>query len=244
MRGMTAAELAARIDHTLLKAEATAADVAAVTDEAIEHGFASVCVNGHHLPQVAQALSNTPSPTGRTVKPCAVAGFPLGAGKSMVKTIEATSLAKDGALEIDFVAHLPDLLAEDVDAARRDFAMLVEAVRDVRRSTVVKVIIESAALLAGVSDDRGEARIAAACRAATEAGCDFVKTSTGFHPAGGASVRAVKWMSRHAPALQVKASGGIRTRDDALAMIDAGADRLGCSAGVAIVAGGTGESDY
>lgn len=231
------AQLAARIDHTLLKPEARPADIDRLTAEALEHGFASVCVNPVFAQRAAQALA------GSKVKTCCVAGFPLGAGKPTVKAIEATAACKDGAREIDFVAHLPALLARDEQAAVIAFRELVAAVRGVSREVVVKVIVESAALMAGVSGDEGEARIAVACRAAVASGCDFIKTSTGFHPAGGATVEAVRLMKRHAEAagggLKVKASGGIRTYDDATAMLKAGADRLGCSAGVAIVAGGS-----
>ncbi len=228
---MDATALAATIDHTLLKAEAPAAGIDGVCAEALTHGFASVCVNGVFLPRVVGALR------GAAVKACAVAGFPLGAMKPTVKAIEATSLAKDGAQEIDFVAYLPALIAKNHAAAVEDFLQVTTNVRSVSRDIVVKVIIESAALMAGVDEAEGEARIAVACAAAAESGCDFVKTSTGFHPAGGATVPAVAWMRKHAANLQVKASGGIRTRDDALRMLDAGADRLGCSAGVEIVSG-------
>lgn len=231
---MSTPQLASCIDHTILSAQAAAADVDRVCQEALTHGFASVCVNGVFLPRVVKALA------GSSVKACAVAGFPLGAMKPTVKAIEATSLAKDGAQEIDFVAHLPYLLAKDRAAAVQDFLSVTSNVRSVSRDIVVKVIIESAALMAGVDAAEGEARVATACVAAAEAGCDFVKTSTGFHPAGGASVDAVSWMRKHAPHLKVKASGGIRTRADAMKMLGAGADRLGCSAGVAIVNGGDG----
>lgn len=236
--------IAQRIDHTLLKAEASVAVIDQVVAEALEHGFASVCVNGCYLPRIAKALHGGDSKKGRPVKTCAVAGFPLGAMKSTVKAIESTSLAKGDADEIDFVAHLPYLIAKDLDAARGDFLAVTSAVREVSAKIVVKVIIESAALMAGVDEAEGEARIALACQAAAESGCDFVKTSTGFHPAGGATVAAVKLMRKHAPNLQVKASGGIRNVDDAIAMLDAGADRLGCSAGVAIVTGGQGAAGY
>ena len=223
-------QLASTIDHTLLKPEASEAEVRRIVEEAIEHGFASVCVNGCFTKFVAEMLRET-----RDVKTCSVVGFPLGAMKPRVKGMEAIAAAKDGADEIDFVAHLPHILAKDADAAEAEFVEVVKNARAVNAGIVVKVIIESAALMAGVDASEGEARIAAACEAATRAGCDFVKTSTGFHPAGGASVEAVKLMRKHAPNLKVKASGGIRTRDDALQMLDAGADRLGCSAGVAIV---------
>lgn len=219
------------IDHTILKAEATREDVLRLCAEAAEHGFASVCVNGCFVTDAREALAGT------NVKTCAVAGFPLGAMKPTVKAIEAVSLVKDGADEVDFVAHLPHLLTGDEDAARAEYLELVKAVRSVLPGVVVKVIIESAALMKDVDEAMAEMRVATACLAAMEAGCDFVKTSTGFHPAGGATVEAVTLMKKHAGAMKVKASGGIRTADDAKMMVEAGADRLGCSAGVAIVSG-------
>lgn len=235
---MTAHELAATIDHTILKAEATGADVHKVVAEAIEHRFASVCVNGVFVAAVAKALH------GSGVKTCGVVGFPLGAMKATTKAMEAVSLVKDGAAEIDFVAHLPHLLRSDVDAAKLEFYEIVKAARAANREVVIKVILESAALAAGVSADEFESRIVAAAKAARETGCDFIKTSTGFHPAGGATVEAVTLMVRHAGGLKVKASGGIRTRADADAMLAAGAARLGCSAGVAIIRGASGTGAY
>lgn len=223
--------IASLIDHTILKAEATRDDVLRLCDEALEHGFASVCVNGLFVKDVREKLKGSP------VKTCAVAGFPLGAMKPMVKAIEATSLVKDGADEVDFVAHLPTLLACDAEGARVEYAELVKAARSVLPGVTIKVIIESAALMKDADDALSEKRIVAACDAARAAGVDFVKTSTGFHPAGGASEQAVKLMKKHAGAMKVKASGGIRSVDDAKRMIDAGADRLGCSAGVQIAAG-------
>ncbi|MDX1683400.1 MAG: hypothetical protein R3336_09785, partial [Phycisphaeraceae bacterium] len=118
--------LAGRIDHTLLKPEATAADVRRICGEAIEHGFASVCVNGRFVSEVASALK------GETIDTCAVAGFPLGAGKATIKAIEATAAVKDGANEIDFVASLPTLLAQDLEGARQEFMEIVRAARAVR----------------------------------------------------------------------------------------------------------------
>lgn len=223
--------IAPLIDHTILKAEATQDDVVRLCGEALEHGFASVCVNGCFVKAVREKLA------GSQVKTCAVAGFPLGAMKPMVKAIEATSLVKDGADEVDFVAHLPTLLACDAEGAREEFAELSKAARSVLPGVVIKVIIESAALMKDADAALCEKRIAAACEAARAAGIDFVKTSTGFHGAGGASVQAVTLMKKHAGPMKVKASGGIRTLDDAKRMIDAGADRLGCSAGVQIVTG-------
>jgi len=221
--------LAQRIDHTLLKPEATRAQIKAICAEAVRYGFATVCVNGCHVACAAKAVAESP------VKVCSVVGFPLGAGKAEVKALEASAAVEDGAREIDFVAHLPHLLDRDLNAAIAEFSRIAEAARSAGPGVLVKVIIESALLMHAVDDAEAEARIALACQAAREAGCDFVKTSTGFHACGGATVAAVGLMRKHASGLLVKASGGIRTCDDAISMIDAGADRLGCSAGVDII---------
>jgi deoxyribose-phosphate aldolase len=223
--------LASRIDHTILKAEALPGDVTHLTHEAKEYGFASVCVNGQFTSLVARSLA------GSNVQTCAVVGFPLGASKATIKAIEAVAAVKDGAGEIDFVAHLPFLLNGDLASAKAEFLEVVRGARSANPRVVIKVIVESAVLLKDVDDRVGEERIALACQAVRESGCDFIKTSTGFHPAGGACVKAVTWMKKHSQGLYVKASGGIRTYDDAMRMIDAGADRLGCSASVAIVNG-------
>ncbi len=282
-------DLARRIDHTLLKPEATEADVRALVAEALGHGFAAVCVNPVFVPLVrgllddgsrtggtpvplgngsrtggtpvplgngsrtggtpvplgdASRTGETPVPLGMAPVPlggapalCTVASFPLGAATVMQRAIEATQSVKAGAEEIDLVAWLPRLIARDAAGLRGDLIETVRAVRAARPSCVVKVIIESAALRAAASsDDEFEAMIAAACAASREAGCDYVKTSTGFHPAGGATIEAVRLMKKHAGGLKVKASGGIRDYATASAMIDAGADRVGASASVAIVA--------
>lgn len=224
-------ELAGRIDHTVLAAEAGRVEVHRAVCEATEHGFASVCVHGVYVADVAKALGGT------GVKTCAVVGFPMGACKSSVKAIEAVAAVKDGAQEIDFVAYLPNLLNGDWAGAKAEFLEVVKAARAVDRGVVVKVIIESAVLLRG-SAEEGERRIEAACRAGRESGCDFIKTSTGFHAAGGATVEAVRLIRKHSGGLNVKASGGIRTRGEAMRMIEAGADRLGCSRSVGVVTGG------
>jgi deoxyribose-phosphate aldolase len=240
---MTPAELAARIDHTILKPEATAADVDKVVAEAIEHRFASVCVSPPFVGHVTKKLA------GSGVRTCTVIGFPNGTHKATVKAIEATSTIKDGADEVDVVAHLPHLLALDLDAARGELMEIVRAARSTRRDVVIKVIVESAALIA-INKNSAEETIALACRAVRESGCDFIKTSTGFHPAGGAQLPVVRWMKQHGAGIRVKASGGIRDRAAAMGMIDAGADRLGVSASVAIVresiggAAGAGGSSY
>ena len=224
-------DLAGKIDHTLLCAQADRDAVERLVREAKRYGFASVCVNGVFVSEVVKSLHGT------GIKTCAVVGFPLGAGKVSVKAIEAVSAVKDGAQEIDFVAHLPWLFNRDVVSSKSEFIEIVKAARAVDRCVVVKAIVETAYL--SEASDRGEGRIEFACRVARESGCDFVKTSTGFHPAGGATVEAVALMKKHSHGLYVKASGGIRTREEAMALIEAGADRLGCSNSVAIV----GESD-
>lgn len=224
--------LAAHIDHTLLKADATWEQVHEIVAQARHYGFASVCVNGVWTARVAQALAGSP------VKTCVVVGFPLGANKATIKAIEATAAVKDGAQEIDFVANLALLQACDLAALKNEFMEIVRAARAVSPAVVVKVILETAFLMKDVTPDVAEGRIETACRAARESGCDFVKTSTGFHPAGGASEEAVRLLKKHSGGLAVKASGGIRSYQDAIKMMNAGADRLGCSSGVEIVKGG------
>lgn len=233
-----AAALAARIDHTILKAEALPEEIDTLVDEAVALGCATVCVNGVYAPRVRARLDATRAERAHAVRLCVVAGFPLGATLPMTRAIEATQLAKLGAEEIDVVAFLPRILRLDGDGLRDDLLETTRAVRAVSAKIVVKVIIESALLRSrAASDDEFEAMIKVACEASSQAGCDFVKTSTGFHPAGGATIEAVRLMKTHAGALQVKASGGIRTYEEARAMLAAGADRLGCSATAAIVAG-------
>jgi deoxyribose-phosphate aldolase len=166
---------------------------------------------------------------------CAVVGFPHGASKPTVKAIEATSTIKDGADEIDVVAHLPPLLRADAATVKTELLEIVRAARATRPDVVVKVIVESALLLTALGPTDGEAALAAGCRAARESGCDFVKSSTGFHPAGGASVEAVRLLKKHAEGLEVKAAGGIRDLATAKAMLGAGATRLGMSSSVAVL---------
>ncbi len=223
--------IASTIDHTILKPEATAQQVDAVIAEALQYSFASVCVNGCFIERVAAALAGSP------VKPCAVAGFPLGAMQPKSMAEEAAELVRLGAQEIDFVAPLRYLMAADEKKAGQVMRQVVDAVRQTQDGVVVKVIIESAALMKDADEQLAEQRIAVACAAARAAGCDFVKTSTGFHPTGGATVQAVKLMRQHATGMKVKAAGGIRSYEDAANMLQAGADRLGCSSGVAIVKG-------
>ena len=220
---LTRGQLAALVDHTLLKPEATHADVTALVAEAAELGVYAVCVSPSMAPVAVEAGA------GR-VRVAAVAGFPSGKHVSEVKSLEAAAAVASGVTEIDMVIDVGAALAGDLDAVRSD----IEAVRAAVAGTVLKVIVESAVLL-----DRADGRtLADVCRAAEAAGADFVKTSTGFHPAGGASVRAVALMTETVGGrLGVKASGGIRTTADALAMLDAGATRLGLSSTRAVLDG-------
>lgn len=225
---MTQSELASRIDHSLLSPQATEDDIDRIIAEAIAHRFAAVCVAPVFVRRVSRGLA------GSGVRTCSVIGFPHGTSKPTVKAIEATAAVKDGADEIDVVAHLPNLVAGDVDAAKAELSEIVRGARAVRREVVIKVIVESA-LLMSENPGREEAVIAAACRAVRESGGDFIKTSTGYHPAGGASVEAVQLMKSHGEALQIKASGGIRDLATAMALLEAGADRLGMSASVSVI---------
>ena len=219
----TRGELAALVDHTLLKPEATPTDVVALVAEAAELGVYAVCVS----PSMVQVAVEAGA--GR-VRVAAVAGFPSGKHLAAIKAREAAAAVESGATEIDMVIDVGAALVGDLAAVRSD----IEAVRAATAGTVLKVIVESAVLL-----DQADGRtLADVCRIAEVAGADFVKTSTGFHPAGGASVRAVASMAETVGGrLGVKASGGIRSTADALAMLDAGATRLGLSGTRAVLDG-------
>ncbi|MCL3777701.1 MULTISPECIES: deoxyribose-phosphate aldolase [unclassified Actinomyces] len=212
----TRREIAAMIDHTLLKPEATGEQVAALVAQAAELGTCSVCVSPSQLPlEVPEGL-----------KVATVCGFPSGAHASAVKAAEAADSVAKGADEVDMVVNLRQVKEHDWDAVEAD----VRAVKEAVGAALLKVIIESAALT--------DEEVVAVCQACERAGADYVKTSTGFHPAGGASVHAVRLMRETVgERLGVKASGGIRTAEDALAMVEAGASRLGVSASVAILDG-------
>ncbi|MBX9980111.1 MAG: deoxyribose-phosphate aldolase [Mycobacterium gordonae] len=217
----TRRQLAAMVDHTLLKPEASEADVAALVAEGVDLGVYAVCVSPSMVP-FAVAHGG--------VRVAAVAGFPSGKHLSAIKAQEAAAAVAAGAVEVDMVIDVGAALTGRFDAVRADVA----AVRAAAAGAVLKVIVESAVLLA-LGDERALADV---CRAAEDAGADFVKTSTGFHPAGGASVRAVEVMAATVGGrLGVKASGGIRSATDALAMLDAGATRLGLSGTRAVLDG-------
>ena len=212
---------AALIDHTILKADATRADVEKVCREAREYGFASVCVNSYWVPLVAKELAESHS------KVCTVVGFPLGAMSTAAKVAETEIAVREGAREVDMVINIGELKAGEIEIVRADIAAVVDAAY--AGGAIVKVIIETALL----TDD--EKRLA--CRLAREASAAFVKTSTGFSSAG-ATARDVALMRELVgPEMGVKASGGIRTIDDLRNMVAAGANRIGASASVKIVEG-------
>lgn len=218
--------LASTIDHTLLKPTATAAEIRRLCAEAAEHRFAAVCVNGAWAEEAARLLA------GASVGVAAVVGFPLGAMAPGAKAAEAAQAIADGATEIDMVMQIGRLKDGDDDFVRRDIEAVVAAARRGGRPALVKVIIETCFLT-------NEEKVRA-CRIAAAAGADFVKTSTGFGPAG-ATVEDVRLMRASVPArVGVKAAGGIRTAEAARAMLAAGATRIGTSSGVAIVSGAAG----
>ena len=220
---LTRAEVAGMVDHTLLKPEATVADVAALIAEAAELGVYAVCVSPSMVPVARAAIS-----ANRAGLPiAAVAGFPSGKHLSAIKAHEAAKAVDDGAAEIDMVIDVGAALAGDWNALEADIA----AVRGAVPTATLKVIIESAALL----ELCGSPLVVDVCRIARDVGADFVKTSTGFHPCGGASPRAVELMS--GVGLRVKASGGIRSAEQAGALIKAGATRLGLSGTRAVLDG-------
>jgi len=224
--GLTASEVAARIEHTLLRPEATPEQIDALCDEAVEYGFVGVCVNPSYVHRAAERLR---SHANSRVCVVSVAGFPLGASLTAVKADEARRALDDGAEEIDMVAALGALAAGDRKSVRSDIEGVAHVVHGHSDGRLLKVILETAAL--------SEEKIILGCRCCAEGEADFVKTSTGFHSAGGATVAHVRLLYRHASPIRVKVSGGIRTAAAALAMIEAGAARIGTSSGVAITRG-------
>jgi deoxyribose-phosphate aldolase len=211
--------IAALIDHTLLKPEATAADICKVCEEAREFGFASVCVNPYWVPLVAKELEGSP------VKVCSVVGFPLGANTTTSKILETQMAVGKGAHEIDMVVNIGELRAGNHDAVEFDIASVVMVAHADR--AIVKVILEMCLL--------DEAQKVAGCLIAKKAKADFVKTSTGFST-GGATAEDVALMRRTVgPDMGVKASGGVRTLEDLRKMVAAGATRVGASSSVKII---------
>jgi deoxyribose-phosphate aldolase len=211
--------LASQIDHTLLRADATAADIRKICCEAREYGFASVCVNPYWVPLASAELSGCP------VKVCTVVGFPLGANSTMAKVAETGNAVKLGASEIDMVINIGELKGGNYDAVRQDIEAVAAAAH--QGGAILKVILETSLL-----DDNQKV---IASNLAKAAGAEFVKTSTGFST-GGATAHDVALMRQAVgEEMGVKASGGIRTLDDLKNMVAAGATRIGASAGVKIM---------
>lgn len=220
-------ELAKYIDHTQLKPETTKEQIKQIIDEAKEYEFASVCVNPYWVPYCYEHLSDS------SVKVCTVIGFPLGASSTNTKVFETEQAIKDGADEIDMVINVGELKFANYDVVKADIAGVVNAAKD---KALVKVIIETSLL---TDEEKVQA-----CELAKAAGADFVKTSTGFS-GGGATIKDVKLMRETVgPVMGVKASGGVRDYESTKAMIDAGATRIGASAGIAIINGSGSASDY
>lgn len=211
--------IAALIDHTILRADATRADIIRVCAEARRFGFASVCVNGFRVPLVAAELA------GSGVKVCTVIGFPLGAMATDAKRAEAEIALRDEATELDMVLNVGALKSGEYDAVRSDIIAVVEPAH--AAGALVKVILETCLLT-------DELKVLAA-RLAVEAGADFVKTSTGFGSAGATAADIRLMRATVGAGIGVKASGGIRTLEDLRTMVAAGANRVGASASVAIV---------
>lgn len=217
---VTKRELAAYMDHTLLKPEATAIDIDHVIQEALEIGAASVCVNPYWVDRVSKKLAGTTTAT------CTVIGFPLGATTTNAKVAETKDALANGADEIDMVINIGELRAKNDNAVREDIAAVVKAVHAEKK--LLKVIVETCLLT--------DEEIVRASKLSKEAGADFVKTSTGFST-GGARAQDVALMRETVgPKLGVKASGGIHSYAEAVQMIEAGANRLGVSASLEILA--------
>lgn len=216
---LTRASLATYMDHTLLKPEATAADIDRIVAEARQYGTASVCVNPYWVTRVAAGLA------GSGVKTCTVIGFPLGATSTASKVAETRDATAHGAQEIDMVINIGELKAGNDDAVRSDISAVANAVHEA--GALLKVIIETCLL-----SDEEKRR---ACELSVAGGADFVKTSTGFSTGGATTADITLMRETVGPELGVKASGGIRTLEAAEAMIEAGATRLGVSAAVSIL---------
>nr|WP_274855272.1 deoxyribose-phosphate aldolase [Bacillus methanolicus] len=220
-------DIAGMIDHTLLKADATKEQIRKLCEEAKEYKFASVCVNPGWVKFASEQLNGT------GVNVVTVIGFPLGATTLETKVFEAKNAVENGAAEVDMVLNIGALKGGDNDYVEKEIRAVVDAVKG---KALTKVIIEACLLT-----DEEKVR---ACELAVKAGADYVKTSTGFST-GGATVEDVKLMRKTVgPDIGVKASGGVRSAEDAKNMIEAGASRIGASSGVSIVKGLTSESDY
>lgn len=216
---LTTAQLAKYLDHTNLKPEATEASIRETCEEAIKYNTASVCINSHWIPLAAELLKDT------TVNPITVVGFPLGATNTETKVYEAITAIDDGAEEIDMVLNVGELIGGNLAYVTADIQAVAEAVH--AKNKMLKVIFETSLL--------NDEQIVNACHASETAGADYVKTSTGFSSEGATLHNVALMRKTVGNKLGVKASGGIHSREEALAMIDAGASRLGVSATVKIL---------
>lgn len=215
--------LAKMIDHTLLRPTATAEQIRKLCSEAREFDFASVCINPCHVLRAAVLMKGT------DVKVCTVVGFPLGASTTDTKIFEAQNAIENGAAELDYVVNLGDVLNGKHDLVRQEMVRFSELAKKPVLPVVIKIILETCFL--------SREQIVMICKMARETGIDFVKTSTGFGP-GGATVEHIRLMRETVgPELGVKASGGVKDRRIAEAMVKAGANRIGTSSGVLIVSG-------
>ena len=216
---ITTAQLAKYLDHTNLKPEATEASIRQTCEEAIKYNTASVCINSHWIPLAAELLKDTP------VNPITVVGFPLGATNTETKVYEAITAIDDNAEEIDMVLNVGELIGGNLDYVTADIQAVAEAVH--AKHKMLKVIFETSLL--------NDEQIVNACHASEAAGADYVKTSTGFSTEGATLHNVALMRKTVGNKLGVKASGGIHSREEALAMIEAGASRLGVSATVKIL---------
>jgi len=214
-------ELASRIDHTLLGATITSEQIKQLCEEAKTYGFHAVSVNPRWVALAAEQLHGSKAAVGGVVS------LPLGADSTKIKVAQAREAIFDGADEIDMVADLAAIIEGDSPYLSHQLQAVLKVCRSMRPPVVLKVIIESAAL-------NREQKIFA-CQIADKCGVDFVKTSTGMNPAGGATVEDIKLMKEFAPHCKIKAAGGIRTAEQALEMLEAGADRIGTSSSVEII---------
>jgi len=220
-QNVTEKELAGSIDHTLLEATATREQIEQLCRDAIDYGFHTVCVNGRWLSLVADLLAGSKVAVGGVVS------LPLGADSTKIKAAQAREAIYAGADEIDMVADLAAIVEGDSNYLADQLASVLKVCRSMRPAVVLKVIIESAALT--------DEQIIFACRIAQGVGVDFIKTSTGLHPAGGATVEDIKLMKETALGCKIKAAGGIKTAKQAIEMLAAGAQRIGTSSGVQIM---------
>jgi len=225
---LSSAQIARYIDHTLLKPEASVEQIKKLCDEAAKFKFAAVCVNPAYVAECSRALKGT------DVKISSVVGFPLGATLPSVKAFETEQALAAGAQEIDMVMNVGAMKSQNFKLVKEDIQAVVKAAH--ARNAIVKVIIETCLLT--------EEEKVKACQLSKEAGADFVKTSTGFNSAGATIADVALMRKTVGPDIGVKAAGGVRTREDVLAMIEAGATRIGTSGGVKIMEGSEIKSGY